>query len=90
MFLKRSSRHEGNAETQPDLLLTLSEAAKWLDPPMTEEQLRGLVHVARLRPRGFRRSGGAGRPARTYPMAKLNLLHAAVAPLIHEFSQDDA
>lgn len=74
----------------PITLLTLPEAAEILDPPLTEEQLRALVQATGLRPCGFRRTGGAGRPPRTYPAGALMRLHAANAPLIHEFSRESA
>ncbi len=79
---KRPQRDEGR-----EVLLTLREAAAEMDPPMTEKQLAGLVHVVGLRPCGFRRTRTAGRPARTYPMAALYKIHRQVAPLLAEFRE---
>jgi hypothetical protein len=84
VFPRRQPRTD---EMRPDVLLTLREAAAEMDPPMTEKQLAGLVHVVGLRPRGFRRTRSAGRPARTYPAGALYRLHASVAPLLAEFRE---
>jgi hypothetical protein len=73
-----------------EVLLTLKEAVSELYPPITEEQLAGMVHVTRLQPRGFRRTGTAGRPARTYPMGRLYELHRVLVPLLTEFAREGA
>lgn len=73
-----------------EVLLTLKEAVSQLYPPVTEEQLAGMVHVTRLRPQGYRRTGTAGRPARTYPMGKLYQLHRVLVPLLAEFAREGA
>lgn len=76
------------AAMRPDASITLPEAVRWLDPPLTEEQLRAAVQdLFRLEPSGFRRTGAAGRPARTYPAGMLMRIHAAVTPLLHELGR---
>jgi len=74
------------ARAKPMALLTLEEAAELLDPPVDKAQLKALVEVAGLRPAGVRRRLGPGRPAHTYPMRELMRIHAAVIPLMNEFS----
>lgn len=62
----------------PGPQLTIREAAAWLDPPITEEQLAALIHVAGVQPVGKRRLGRRGRPADTYDAAELMRLHGAL------------
>lgn len=69
-----------------DVLLTVEEAVKYLDPPVTAEVLRKLIDVTGLQAEGKRRRSGPGRPALTYSLQKLARLHAANIPLIHQFS----
>lgn len=64
-----------------DPTFTLAEAALLL-PPLTEEQLRELVHALRWKPDGQKRTGKPGHPAPTYDAARLFQLHGAVLPLI--------
>lgn len=73
-----------------EVLLTLKEAVSQLYPPVTEEQLTAMVHVTQLQPRGYRRTGLAGRPARTYPMGELYKLHRVLVPLLAEFAREGA
>jgi hypothetical protein len=58
------------------VLLTLPEAASWLDPPITLKTLRRAVAAAGLRPRGHRRVP-IGRPAALYASDELFQVHAA-------------
>jgi hypothetical protein len=62
---------------------TLAEAATILDPPMTEQQLREIVHALRWKPDGWRRTGRRGHPFPTYDAQQLLRLHAAVVPFLH-------
>jgi hypothetical protein len=65
---------------QPErAVLTLAEAAAWLDPPVTQDQLAEIVHALRIRPAG-KRPSGRGRPARAYDAGELMLLHTAIRP----------
>jgi hypothetical protein len=64
--------------------LTLAEAATILDPPLTEAQLRELVHALRWKPAGHRHTGKDGRPPACYPADRLMALHAAVVPFLGE------
>ena len=63
---------------------TLAEAASWLDPPVTEDQLRRLVVTLGIRPvRQPAPPGGwrhAGRPAKRYSAVEIMHLHSAVTP----------
>jgi hypothetical protein len=61
---------------------TLAEAAGWLHPAVSEDQLRELVHALRIAPVPAARAprGQAGRPARRYLAVEIMSLHAAVAP----------
>jgi hypothetical protein len=63
--------------------LTLAEAATILDPPLTEAQLRELVHALRWKPQAVRRTGRPGHPVAVYPADDLMRLHAALVPFIH-------
>ena len=60
--------------------LTLAEAAAVLDPPLSERQLRQIVHALRWPPAGHRYTGRAGRPAPMYSATRLMELHAALVP----------
>ncbi len=56
---------------------TLSEAAGFLNPAMSEEQLRGIIaHLPNFRPVGTQPTGG--RPARLYDLPDVQELHNAV------------
>jgi hypothetical protein len=68
------------SEPAPDL--TLGEAAEWLDPPMTEEQLGVIIgKLPHLKAVGTRpRDKVAGRPPRTYDAQEIMRLHAALLP----------
>lgn len=60
---------------------TLEEAARRLDPPVSVEQLRAMVHLAGLRPVGRRRMG-LGRFRFVYDARQICDAHAQVAPLL--------
>lgn len=64
-----------------DVTFTLAEASLLL-PPLSEDQLRELVHALRWRHHGTKRTGMPGRPAPLYPAADLFRLHQAILPLI--------
>jgi hypothetical protein len=57
---------------------TVDEAASWLDPPISRDQLAALIAALGIRPVGKRRRPGKGRPALTYDAAELMRLHSAV------------
>lgn len=62
---------------------TLAEAASWLDPPITEDQLRAVVNALGIKPvtpAPARVVRSAGRPARRYAAVEIMSLHAALAP----------
>lgn len=61
---------------------TLAEAAEVLDPPMSERQLRMLVKALGWKPAGSRFTGRSGHPYRTYDMARIQRLHAALIPFM--------
>jgi len=65
-----------------DVLLTIEEAATWLDPPVTAAQLKHLVQATELQPQGVRYTGRPGRPGSCYPMSQLQLVHAAYVTLM--------
>jgi len=60
--------------------LTLAEASQVLDPPLSERQLRQIVHALGWMPAGHRYTGRAGRPAPEYDATEILRLHAALAP----------
>lgn len=60
---------------------TLDEAAARLDPPVTAEQVRAMVHLAGLQPVGRRRIG-LGRFRMVYDAEQVREAHAAVSPLL--------
>ena len=62
--------------------LTLHEAAQVLDPPMTEQQLRAIVHALGWQPDSQRYTGRAGRPTASYDATRIMALHGALAPFI--------
>jgi hypothetical protein len=64
----------------PEAALTVHEAVTVLDPPMTHDQLAGLIAALGIRPVGKRPQSGLGRPRLTYDAAELMRLHAAVLP----------
>jgi hypothetical protein len=76
------ARWHNPAMTQ--VALTLAEAAPALDPPMTREQLEGIIeHLPKMRPVGVRRppkGSAGGRPARTYDADEIIDLHSALLP----------
>lgn len=65
-----------------DADLTLAEASEVLDPPMTERQLREIVHALRLKAVGTRPTGRSGHPYATYPAADIMRLHRALVPFL--------
>jgi len=64
----------------PGVALTVDEAVLVLDPPITCDQLAGLIAALGIRPVGKRQQPKRGRPRLTYNAAELMRLHAAVAP----------
>lgn len=60
---------------------TLDEAADRLDPAVTAEQVRAMVHLAGLQPVGRRRLG-LGRFRMVYDAQAVRDAHAAVSPLL--------
>ena len=65
---------------------TLAEAASWLDPPITEDQLRAIVNALGIKPvtaPPAKVVRSAGRPPRRYAAVEIMSLHAAVAPWLH-------
>lgn len=79
----RPLNDEGDGQTNGalDARWTLDEAAARLDPPMTTEQVRALIHSAGLQPVG-RRWIGFGRFRFVYDARQVREAHAAVAPLL--------
>lgn len=68
---------------------TVAELAALLDPPMTIEQVRALITIARTPPVAKRRPGSqGGRPARTYRLADVLDAHQIIAPLLLEQAGD--
>jgi len=59
---------------------TLTEAASFLDPPITTRQLRAIVRALGLLPTGYRYTGRRGHPELTYNAQELLRLHAALGP----------
>lgn len=72
---------DGEINGAPGARWTLDEAAARLDPPMTSEQVRAMVHSAGLEPAGRRRTG-FGRFRFVYDAKQVREAHAAVAPLL--------
>ena len=69
--------------------LTLAEAAAVLEPPVTEYQLRHIIHqLPGITPAGARRQGRPGRPELTYRAADLMRLHAALVPWLAAPARD--
>jgi 2-keto-3-deoxy-L-rhamnonate aldolase RhmA len=66
----------------PAVALTLAEAATVLHPPLTEQQLREIVHALRWKPDGHRHTGRDGRPPACYSAERLLKLHAALVPFL--------
>jgi hypothetical protein len=64
----------------PGAALTVDEVVLVLDPPITCDQLAGLIAALGIRPVGKRHQPRKGRPRLTYDAAELMRLHAAVAP----------
>lgn len=69
-----------------DALLTIEEAAGLLDPPISPAELAALVEGNGLQSQGVRRRLSPGRPARTYSMKALMLIHAANVPTRMQFA----
>ena len=67
---------------RPAVTLTLAEAAAVLEPPLTEAQLREILHALRWEPDGWRRTGKRGHPWPEYDAAALMKLHAALVPFL--------
>ena len=63
----------------PEVALTVDEAVLVFDPPITCDQLAGLIAALGIRPVGKRQRPTKGRPRLTYDAAELMRLHAAVA-----------
>ena len=63
----------------PEVALTVDEVVQVLDPPITCDQLAGLIAALGIRPVGKRQQPRRGRPRLTYDAAELMRLHAAVA-----------
>jgi hypothetical protein len=61
---------------------TLGEAAEVLDPPITEAELRAIIKALRWKPAGMRYTGRGGHPYRTWDMARIQRLHAALLPYL--------
>ena len=72
--------HEGDAGGSLGEQWTLDEAAQRLDPPVTAEQVRAMVHLAGLQPVGRRRMG-FGRFRMVYDAQQVREAHAQVSPL---------
>lgn len=68
---------------QPGEGWTVEEAAVILDPPITPDELRGLLTAARLTPIGQRRTGRRGRPSTVYETSELMRIHAAIVGIWH-------
>jgi hypothetical protein len=65
--------------------LTISEAARWLDPPITAKQLGGIVRALGIEPCGRRRlPSGPGRPLSLYDAQLLIDLHSAIIPFLRD------
>ena len=64
------------------LTFTVAEACTVLNPPLTENQLRELIHALGWKPDGWRRTGRSGHPFPTYRAEELLRLHAAVVPFL--------
>ena len=65
-----------------EVALTLAEAAKVLNPPLTERQLRQIITALGMQPSGARHDGRPGHPRATYNASEILRLHAAVAPFL--------
>jgi hypothetical protein len=61
---------------------TLADAAAWLDPAVTEPQLRSIVNAVGVQPvpQNNRPHGHRGRPTARYDVAEIIALHAALYP----------
>ena len=64
------------------LAFTVEEACQILDPPMTEQQLAGLIAILGRQPDGKRFTGRRGRPRPTYDARWLIGLHGALVPFM--------
>jgi hypothetical protein len=64
---------------------TVADAARLLGPPdLTEAQVRQLVHLAGLEPKGKRPGGSRRRHVRVYDAAELSTVYAALANVMHQ------
>lgn len=72
---------DGDAEGSLGERWTLDEAAGRLDPPVTVEQVRAMVHLAGLQPVGRLRIG-LGRFRMVYDAQQVREAHSAVSPLL--------
>ena len=77
-----------DAMASSDATFTINDAIEFFGDhpiPITERQLRTLIDILNIRPVG-QRQGPRGRPALTYDIAELQMLHAGIAPwlLPHE------
>ncbi len=60
--------------------VTIDEAILTFAPPLSYDQLAGLIAALGIRPVGKRQEPRRGRPRLTYNLEELERLHAAVAP----------
>ena len=65
-----------------DLALTVAEAAPLLNPAMSEDQLRQIIHALGWQPTGQKRTGKPGHPQPTYHAGEIIALHGALAPFL--------
>jgi hypothetical protein len=62
--------------------LTIAEAARILDPPIGERQLRIIVAALGWPADQWRHTGRPGRPTAAYDATRLMQLHASLVPFI--------
>jgi hypothetical protein len=72
-------RQQGRV-TKAEVDLTIDDAVSFLHPPITRQQLAGLIATLSIQPIGKRWRPTRGRPALTYDASELMELHAAVVP----------
>jgi hypothetical protein len=68
--------------------LTLAELADLLDPPVTVEQVKNLIHAVQLQPVSYRRTGRQGRPAPEYDARLVMQAHGALSQFWGDDSAD--
>ena len=66
------------------LEFTIAEACEILDPPLSEQQLREVIHALGWKPAGTRKLGVGhrGRPFSTYPADEILKLHKSLVPFL--------